>query len=232
MQKISKFAKFQFDKFDKTLIDDLADYLDSQVSGICDFFEIQIPKEKVEIEIVSTKAEYDKKFKLLNGWKEDEKVPKSYRGCFVKGKILYLSIYDYKNTTHAFEEQNFEKAIDDYKKTLVHEYVHFVNDLFNKEHGCFWTERFLVEGIATYLSHQKDENIIQFDFTLDKFNKEDDYGAYYLITKFFVENYDKKYVLQVFQSSRMAQELLTNELFDKAKSFYTHEKSTESEIIK
>ncbi len=231
MQKIAKFAKFNFDKSDEDLIDELADYLDSQVAEIYNFFEVETPQEKVEIDIISTKTEYDKKFKLLNGWQVDEEVPKSARGCFAKGKILYLSIHDYKNTTHAFEKQDTKKAIEGYKKTLVHEYVHFVNDLFNKRHGCSWTEKFLVEGIATYLSHQKDEETVPFDFTLTQLMKKDDYSAYYLVTKYFVENYDKKYVLEVFQSSRMARELLTNELFDKAKNFYTYEKSTENEMI-
>ena len=47
------------------------------------------------------------------------------------------------------------------------------------------------------------------------------YDGWYLITKFFVENYDKDFVLEIFQSNRMARELLKDELYDRAKQYYS-----------
>ena len=41
------------------------------------------------------------------------------------------------------------------------------------------------------------------------------------IENYFVENYDKRYVLEIFQSNRQARELLKDELYDKAKEYYS-----------
>jgi len=227
MQKISKTSIFNFEESDKDLIDELANYLDGHVQEIYDFFEVDKPKEKVEIDIIPTKAEFDRIFKIRNHWDENLQVPNYYRGCVAEGRILYLSINDYKNTIHAFEEKDFEIALDGYKKTLVHEYVHWVHGLFEEKHKCCRTEKYLVEGIAVYLSRQRDGQKIPFNLTCDQLLDRQGafYNGYYLVTKYFVENYDKNYVLEVFQSNRQARELLNNELFDKAKKFYTEKEN-------
>lgn len=220
MKKETKFAIFEYCENDDCLIDQLAVYLDEKAIDIYNFFEVE-PKEKVQILIVPTKNKFDVLFNLKNGRPKDAKVALSSRGTLtLDNEILFLSIADYKNTTHAFAQEQKEEAVELYKKTLVHEFVHFVNVCFNKKMGCSFTEKFLVEGIACYLSGQKENKKIDFNFQIDDvLNREKQmYDAYYVITKYFVEHYDKAFVLEIFQSSRQARELLCSELFDKVKT--------------
>ena len=57
------------------------------------------------------------------------------------------------------------------------------------------------------------------------------YSGYYLVTKYFVENYDKAFVLDIFKSNRRSRELLKDELFDKAKKFYQNAKHENNQLI-
>ena len=224
VKKESKVATFIFKKVDEDLIIELSEYLDNQADRIWNFFELKFDK-KVIIKIVPTKKEYDDCFRKTHNMSKDAVVEGWSIGNCRNGIITYLSLKDYKNTTHAYKDADFCDALEYYKKTIVHEYVHFVNERFNEIHNCNYTEKYLVEGIATYLSRQKEGQKISFDFNceqlLDKNNNF--YNAYYLVTKYFVEHYNKEYVLEIFQSNRQARELLRNELFEKAKEFIKNE---------
>lgn len=228
MLKESKTAIFNFEKCDEDLVSVLSTYLDEHVKRVYDFFEVEEPKEKIVINIIPTKKEYDENFRKVRGLGEDCPVFGWSVGEYRNGKITYLSLHDYKHTTHKLKNVEFEKAIDHYKKTIVHEYVHYVNDIFRKVKNCGSTEKYLSEGIACYLSGQKDGENIPFNFTCEQLLDRDynNYDAYYLVTKYFVENYDKNFVLEIFQSNRQTRELLKNELFEKAENFY---KSNEKE---
>ena len=216
MEKVSKYAVFEFSKSDSDFIDDLSDYLDNNVKEIFNFFEIT-PNNKVKISIISTKQEYDKIFE-----EKYKFTSPSSRGFYTNGKIYFLSFHDYKNTSHSYIDSEKLEAFEDFKKTLLHEFVHYINELFYKKHNCSYTAKYLVEGIAIYLSHQKDEKNIEFNFTLDMLlDKNCPYSAYYLITKYLIENYDKSLILELFQSSRQANEFLKRELFEKAKNYYS-----------
>lgn len=216
MEKVSKYANFEFNDSDSDLIDDLSDYLDNNVKEIFNFFEIT-PNNKVKISIISTKQEYDKIFEERYKFTSP-----SSRGFYSNGRIYFLSFHDYKNTPHSYIDSEKLEAFEDFKKTLVHEFVHYINELFYKKHNCSYTAKYLVEGIAIYLSHQKDNKNVEFNFTLDMLlDKNCPYSAYYLITKYLIENYDKSFVLELFQSSRQANEFLKQELFKKAKDYYS-----------
>ena len=118
-----------------------------------------------------------------------------------------------------------------YKKTLIHEYVHYVNELFTLKNQCSPTQKYLSEGIAVYLSEQKKNRNIKFDFTLEQILSKDDakfsYDGGYLTTKYLIENYDKEFVFQLFKSNRQAREFLVAELYEKTK---THCEAIENEI--
>jgi hypothetical protein len=217
----SKTAVINYEESDVDLVKILAEYLDKNVQSVYDFFEV-VPKEKAIINIIPTKEEYDKIYRKSRGLPEDYPLEKWMIGNCRNGVITYLSLHDYKSTTHRFANVEFEEAIEYYKKTILHEYVHYVNETFNQVNDCGYTERYLVEGIATYLSKQKNGQEHPINASIDKIlNKENYYyDDYYLLTKYFVENYDKEYVLEVFQSNRQARELLTNELYAKAKEYY------------
>ena len=229
MIKESKYAIFKYKKSDEDLIENLASYLDEHGHIPFDFFEVEVPKDKVEIEIVPTKKEYDEKYK------KDRQLPDDFplgtwnvgSSFFKMRKILFLSPRDYKNTTHYMKDVPYPELINHWHKTIVHEFTHYVQGLFNIKHNCASTMKCLGEGIATYLSGQRDGQKIPFDFTMEQvLDSNSSYSYYYLITKYFVEHYDKDYVLEVFQSNRQARELLQNELYDRAKKFYTEEQNS------
>ena len=215
MVKESKFAIFNYKDIYGDLINDLVEYLEKEAKEIYDFFGIKESYNKPIINIVSTKKEFDEYFKEEYGYE----APKYSRGIFKRdGSINYLSIKDYSNTTHAFKEEDYDNAFVDFKKTLMHEYVHYVNSLFNQTSDCGPTAIYLREGIAVYLSRQKENESIKFDFSLDDIlsnnTKKKIYNAYYLLVKYLVENYDKSFVLELFKSNRAAKEFLIKELFD------------------
>lgn len=223
MQRECDSAIFNFQKGDEDLIDGLIAHLDTHAHEVYDFFEVFKPEAKVIINIIPTKKEYDDLYREAHSLPGDLAIPGSFIGNYQNGVITFLSLHDYKSTTNRYKDVPFDEAVEYYRKTILHEYVHFVNEIFNKEHACSYTERYLSEGIATYLSGQWENRSIPFDFSIEDIlhRKDISYGAYYLVTKYFVENYDKCYVLEIFQSNRQARELLKDELYDRAKEYYS-----------
>lgn len=227
MQFESKMAVFKFEESDRELVQTLSDYLDSHVDNIYKFFEVNMQKEKPVVQIIPTKKEFDVLLRQAWGQSEDAPVHKWGIGCYINNEIIYLSLHDFKNTEHRAKYLAPKEALEYYKKTIVHEYVHYVNDIFIKVNNCSYTEKYLSEGIATYLSGQRENEDLPFDFTCeDLLTRDDIYSGYYLVTKYFVENYDKAFVLDIFKSNRRSREFLKDELFNKAKNFY---KSTKYE---
>lgn len=223
MEKQTKYAVFYYEKQDEDLIDELASALEEKAQDIFAFFEI-IPTKKAQIRIIPTKQQYDDIYRKERNLNQDYPLPLWAIGNCREGVITYLSLHDYKSTSHKYKDADYELALDYYKKTIVHEYVHFVNENFNEIKQCAYTEKYLVEGIATYLSGQKTGQEIIFDYTIEQILARDMqkscYDGWFLVTKYFVENYAKDFILEIFQSSRQARELLTNELYEKAKQHY------------
>ena len=228
MKLESKFAIFNYQDRDKELIKEVATYLDDNVDKIFNFFEVEILKEKITINIIPTKKEFDEIYKYT--WNCDAE---NWSIGFYSSKtkqITYLSINDYKNTSHAFEKNDYSIAKEYYKKTILHEFVHYVNDLFKIKHNCGYTEKYLSEGLATYLSKQKSDKKINFNYSMDQIlNSKGCYDGWYLITKYLIENYDKQFIFSLIESNRKAREFLQNELYNKASEYYKVEISKRSE---
>ena len=228
VKKENDFAMFEYEKVDEDLIDILSNYLEKQAHLAFEFFELEPPKSKVLIKIIPTKKEYDEYYIKLNNYPPDAKLPGWLIGNYIyeKNQITSLSLHDFKNTTHSLKDVPLEEGLDYYQKTIFHEFVHYANGLFRNKHNCGYSAKYLTEGIAAYLSKQHDGKNLKFDFTVEDTLDENKnlYYAYYMLTKYFVENYDKNFVLQTFQSSRQARELLKNELFDKAKQNFENNK--------
>lgn len=219
MQTESKFAIFDYHEIDKNLINELATYLDDNVQKIFDFFEIEAPSNKILIHIIPTKKEYDEIYKSV--WNRD---PENWSIGFYCGKtkeITCLSVNDYKNTSHAFKKQNFHFMMNYYKKTIVHEFTHYVNHLFIKLNNYSHTEKYLSEGLATYLSGQEDESKININCSIDQIlNNRNCYDDWCLITKYLIENYDKRFVFSLIKSSHKARKFFQDELYYRAINHY------------
>ena len=218
MQKECKYAIFNFEECDQNLIDEILQFLDNHAQRILDFFEV-LPNKKVEINIIPTKIEMDNYIRATRGLKKDEKVPAWLIGTYKNGTITYLSLNDFKNTSHSFSNQ--EDALQYYKKTILHEFVHFVNDEFNIINNISYTEKFLSEGVASYLSNQREGKKLLFDYSLDEILSTKRFSACYdgwhLLMQYLIENYDKNFVLELFKNNNQAIEFLKKELFDKIK---------------
>ena len=221
MVKESLFGIFYYEEESSSIIDDVCEYFDSCCKGVMDFFDIKEMPFKVIINIIPSKEKYDELFKEEFGFDAN----KSSRGfCKKNGSINYLSINDYKNTTHAFADKDYDKALEGFKKTLVHEFVHIVNKVFNKENKCGFSEPYVFEGIAVYLSKQKENEVYNFDFTLDEVLTRDTrkrkYYSYYLIIKYLLENYDREVFFDLLRDKEYAEKFLKEELYEKAKNYY------------
>ena len=100
-----KTAIFNFEKVDNDLIETLADYLDKHAYEVHEFFEL-VPKDKVTINIIPTKEEYDDVYRKSRGLPEDFFLEKWMIGNCRNGVITYLSLHDFKSTTHAYAKIN------------------------------------------------------------------------------------------------------------------------------
>lgn len=202
MERITDYYKFTYSKSDEDLIIELEDYLNQKREDIFNFFDNSLQKEQVEINIIPTKKEYDEISKKIRGI---DSIPNWSIGISHDNKIEYVSLHDYKNTAHAFEEDRYLEKLDYYKKTIVHEYVHFVGYLYLKKNNASDPLKYLNEGIATYLSGQKDNIIITFNYTLeDMLESKNNYDAWYLLTKYIIEKYGKEYFLELFRNRELA----------------------------
>ena len=217
MRKESEIAIFNYNKSDKDLIGYLDNYLTEQAKRIFDFFEVEMPNTKISINIIPTKKEFDEIYKSV--WNRNAE--SWCIGFYDDKQITYLSLNDYKNTSHAFKQEDYGFALEYYKKTIVHEFVHYVNDLFKIKYGCGHTEKYLSEGLATCLSNQKENTNLKFDYSLDDIlNSRGCYNGWYLLTKYLIENYDKQFIFSLIKSNRKAREFLQDELYHKASRYY------------
>ena len=217
MERITKQFKITYSKNDEDLIIELEDYLDQKYEDIFNFFDSSLQKEQVEINIIPTKKEYDEIAKKIRGV---DTIPNWSIGISHDNKIEYVSLHDYKNTSHAFSEDKYLEKLDYYKKTIVHEYVHFVAGLYLKKNNCDSPIKYLNEGIATYLSGQKEEIEIPFSFKIeDILESSSNYDAWYLLVKYIIEEYGKEYFLELFKNREVALKE-TPRLFEEAKDYY------------
>lgn len=217
MERITDYYKFTYSKDDEDLIVVLEDYLNQKREDIFNFFDSSLQREQVEINIIPTKKEYDELSKKIRGI---DSIPNWSIGLSHDNKIEYVSLHDYKNTAHKFSEDKYLEKLDYYKKTIVHEYVHYVSGLYCKKNNLDWPVKFLNEGIATYLSGQKEEIEIPFNFKIeDILESSSNYDAWYLLTKYIIEEYGKKYFLELFGNNELAVKEAPR-LFEEAKEYY------------
>lgn len=102
MQFESERAIFKFEESDSDLIQLLADYLDSHVDNIYKFFEVNMPKEKLVVNIIPTKEEFDVLSRQAWGQSEKWMIFKSNRRSreFLKNELFDKAKKFYQNAKH------------------------------------------------------------------------------------------------------------------------------------
>jgi hypothetical protein len=194
MEFISKYAKYYYEKQDEDLIKGLDEYINKDAEDIYNFFDPTLERKQVEIHIIPTKKEYDE----ITSKRRNKEVPKWDIGNTGDGIITFVSLKDYKNTAHAFRLEKPDKGLNDYNKTIVHEFVHFVTILYKKKYNIDQNTRYLDEGIAQYLSHQRDGLKRDFNYSLDDIlESKECYEGFYLITKYILDTYGREYFFKL-----------------------------------
>ena len=190
MKLTCKYANINYEENDKDLAEKLGKYLEKHAEEIYDFFDPTLERKIIDINLM-TKKEYDKLHKeIYHG-----EVPKWSVG-FYNGKCInYVSLNDYKNTSHKID--NYEEALSYYLKTIVHEYIHFVTSEYCIKNKLNKPIKYLSEGIAQVLSGQRDNDKINFTYNTDDILNNTNYGAWYMTTKYIldVEGKDKFFEL-------------------------------------
>ena len=206
MEKEFDHAIFKYNLEDENLVFELNNYINENINEIYSFFELKDIISKATIIILSTKEEFDKEVRPLKKEYEEYGVPSWVIGFSLKDKIYFLSLSDYKNTPH-------KDKIDllAYKKTILHEYIHYIVGLYLFENKCSYPLRALNAGIAQYLSHQRDKNIITLKHDLSEvLDATTAYSEWYLITKYIIDNYSKEYFLELLRDRDKAIDFINN----------------------
>ena len=218
MEKMTKYAKFNYTEQDQDLIEGLEEYLNEHVEEVFAFFDSSLPRTIVNISIIPTKKEYDEIIKKRRQTTED--IPSWVIGNYYNGTIEYVSLHDYKNTSHAFPPEKYSENLEYYKKTIIHEYVHFVTGEYLVKNRAGDPPKYLNEGIAAYLSHQRDGKKPSFIYSLDDIlNSRTCYEGWYLLTKYIIEQKGKDYFLMLLKNN-IRSKSEASELYEEAKSFY------------
>ena len=198
MEKETKYAKFIFDKEDQELVNILEEY--------------------IEIRIISTKKEYDE---INKKRRNVDSIPDWSIGNYHDNTIEYVSFNDYQNTRHKYPIDKYDEYLEYYKKTIIHEFTHYVLKLYIEKYNNSNPLKYLNEGIAQYLSGQRDNQKLKLDFSLDDIlNSNSNYPAWYLMTKYILDNYGRKYFLKLIIDNKLAEEV-TPKLYEEAKEYYS-----------
>ena len=222
MKKIGKSVIFYYQEKDAFLVDDICQYLDEKTPEIYDFFGIEKENHKAVIHIIETKKELDDIHREFHPEEVGSELPKWLIGfCAFNQEIYYLSLNDYKSTSHAFSESDYDRQLIYYQKTLVHEYVHYVHRLFCQKYNCPSSYQFLSEGIAAYLSGQKENQKLEFHYSLDDLlNSGNCYDGWYLVTSYILKNYSREFFLELLKDKDKAIEFLKN-YYDIIKKYFS-----------
>lgn len=205
----------KYEERDQAYMPEVIAYLLEHYQGIMEFFKLSKLKKVVEINIIPTKQEIDELCAT-----QIKKKPGAWFVGFANGNTINcLSLYDYKNTTHKFDDMN--KAVEEYKKTIIHEFVHICHFQTIVTENLFL---YLLEGIACCLSNQYiDHHDLVFTGELDKVmnvNKTINYKNAYLLVSYLIRNYPHEYVLKVLNDFNFAMEEIPR-LYDEAKQYYS-----------
>ena len=195
MIKNGMYAIFEYDKCDKNVIDDLDNYLSNNYERIVSFFDKDLVVPKINIKIYSTKKEFDEEVgKKIFG----DNVPLWVIGSFNDNKINYVSYNDYKNTSHKDESYEY------FLKTIIHEYVHYIEYEYSKYIGSKMPVKYINEGLACYLSGQYDNEKFKIINYEELINSRTCYKWWYFIIKYIIEVREKEYLFELFKDWGLA----------------------------
>ncbi len=220
MEKKNDYIKFIYEIQDQELVNILEEYLNQKKDDIFAFFDSNLERRDLIIKIIPTKKEYDQ---INMKRKGVDSIPDWSIGNYHDNTIEYVSFNDYQNTAHKYPKDKYEEYLEYYKKTIVHEFTHYVLWLYIQKYTSTYPYRYLNEGIAQYLSSQRDNQVSKFNFSLDIIldNSSNKYLAWYLMTKYIVDTYGSDYFKKLIVDNNLALNE-TPRLYEEAKEFYNN----------
>ena len=191
MKKIIDNIVINYQREAEVYLNDLLEHLLNSRIEIYNFFGIT-PKNKIEINIVPTKEKLDEIFKSNFNYDASEWVVGFTPIDKDRYQIYLLSYNDYRNTVHHY------KSFEDYKRTLVHEFIHIINAIFS---NASFPITPIWEGIAVYLSKQY-ENSHEIKVSQNELIEgKCDYRNFNALFNLIVENYKHEDVLRILNAS-------------------------------
>ena len=224
MIKNTRNVIFDYKESDGNLVNELEKYIDENIDDVYDFFNLN-ERVKTTIHIIETKKEFDDFYRKTIKGDENYLVPDWLVGVCHNGyEIYYLSLNDYDNTRHKFDEKDYEYNLLLYKKTIIHELVHFINALYSETNKVDYTESFLAEGIAQYLSGQHDGEELKFNYSYeDIINNNSCYPGRFLVTKYIIDEYGKDTYLYFLNNQDEAKKFVANNI-DNMREYFQKER--------
>lgn len=181
-------------------IDQVFDELISKVNDIRSFFNIYPKEDVISIKIVPTKKELDNNYWCYENAPDDWVV-----GFTVCGnnsyKVFLVSFNDYKNTSH------FKESLEDYKKVLIHEFIHVVHSILCNGN---YPANFIWEGVACYLSGQWVDRNTNLPSKDDALNGTCDDNQYALLFDMILKTYNKDFVIKILKNEINGEDILNN----------------------
>lgn len=210
--KKSKYFELEYTAKDEEYIDELFGYVERESRDIVLFFNLENFGEKVRAKL------FDNLNCFRNACSEfwrDRKVPLWLCGFAFhkKGKnyIYSLCLEEYKKT-----DEHTNCTLENLKRLITHEFVHACHSKYSNIKLPIW----LGEGLATYLSHQFDNQKLSFNTSLDDvINGGVGFKNYYTMFSYVLNNYGKHYILSLLKDEEFLKEE-TVKLYNAVSSFY------------
>lgn len=204
MKRIINNIVIEYESEAENFINEIIDYLVSEMNKIYSFFGF-IPQEPIKIKIEKSLEELRKTYE--NNVSE-EPMPEWVVGFSTLDHVAHLLSYnEYKNTPHKHE------TLENYKKTLAHEFIHAVHDLFCG--GKYEGPRSIWEGLAVYLSGQVIEDG-ELSVNKEELLNHCDMKEYYYFFKKILETYDHQTILKILKNE-IDGNLITDEIYARNK---------------
>lgn len=206
MKEIVDNIEIEYEEEAKAFIKELIEYLLLKRNSIYTFFNF-IPSDKIKIKIISSQT---KLREIYNDNVSDQEMPDWVVGFSTLDKTVYLlSFNEYSNTPHKYE------TFEGYKKTLIHEFVHAVHDLFCG--GRFTGLRPIWEGVAIFLSEQYEEEGKLTVSKEDLINQNCHFKEFNYFFNALIDTYNHETILDILANKIDGYQVL-NEIYDKTNS--------------
>lgn len=210
MKKVLKYIIFDYGEDSVNYIDSLTNNFDDLCDEIVKFFALENYGEKTTVIL------WDDLEKFRNFYNENfkRKCPETTVGFQIVNNINSLSFNQYIKT-----KGNENNSMDDFKRLILHEFVHAVHRKVSDIYQLMW----LVEGLSTSLSKQYAyKTDLVFDASLDECIKGGtNYSNYYLMFNYVLNNYGKDYILKIIKDKNFGY-LETPRLYSEVNSYYNN----------